>query len=104
MATHDGRLREAVHLADGPVAVEQLLGVRPDALNDLHSRGVPTRVYVPYGADWFRYLAATRGRVPRRLSTVAWVDRYGVVERDDHARARRRARRGCRSESCAARR
>jgi hypothetical protein len=60
--------------------VEQLLGVRPDALNDLHSRGVPTRVYVPYAADWFRYLAATRGRVPWRLNTVAWVDRYGVVE------------------------
>jgi len=54
VATHDGRLREAL-LALGPVPVEQLLGVRPGALHQLHARGVPTRVYVPYGPDWFRY-------------------------------------------------
>ena len=65
IATHDGRLREALLLAHGPVACEQLLGVRPDALDELHDRGVPTRVYVPYGPDWFRYwarrLAESRG-------------------------------------------
>ncbi len=65
MATHDGRLREALLLVGGPVPVEQLLGVRPDVLDDLAARGVPTRVYVPYGADWFRYwmrrLAESRG-------------------------------------------
>jgi len=65
MATHDGRLREALLLAHRSVSVEQLLGVRPEALNELHDRGVPTRVYVPYGADWFRYwmrrLAESRG-------------------------------------------
>lgn len=55
MATHDGRLREALLLALGTVPVEQLLGVRPEVLDDLHDRGVPTRVYVPYGPDWFRY-------------------------------------------------
>ena len=57
MATHDGRLREALLLAHGPVAVEQLLGVRRAALDELHDRGVPTRVYVPYGPEWFRYWA-----------------------------------------------
>jgi proline dehydrogenase len=65
MATHDGRLREAVLLAHGSVTVEHLLGVRPEALDDLHARGVPTRVYVPYGPDWFRYwlrrIAESRG-------------------------------------------
>jgi proline dehydrogenase len=65
LATHDGRLREALLLAHGPVTVEQLLGVRPEALDELHDRGVPTRVYVPYGPDWFRYwarrLAESRG-------------------------------------------
>lgn len=55
MATHDARLREAVLLARGSVPVEQLLGVRPEVLHELRARGVPTRVYVPYGADWFRY-------------------------------------------------
>ena len=57
MATHDGRLREALLLALGPVPVEQLLGVRPAVLGELRARGVPTRVYVPYGPDWFRYWA-----------------------------------------------
>lgn len=65
MATHDGRLREAVHLALGPVPVEQLLGVRPGALDRLHQRRIPTRIYVPYGPDWFRYwlrrVAESRG-------------------------------------------
>jgi proline dehydrogenase len=65
MATHDGRLREALLLAHGSVPVEQLLGVRPETLDELHDRGVPTRVYVPYGPDWFRYwtrrLAESRG-------------------------------------------
>ncbi|MGY1665537.1 proline dehydrogenase family protein [Geodermatophilus sp. SYSU D00696] len=66
MATHDGRLREALLLLAGrPVTVEQLLGVRPDVLDDLARRGIPTRVYVPYGSDWFRYwmrrVAESRG-------------------------------------------
>jgi len=65
MATHDGRLREALLLALGPVPVEQLLGVRLETLQELKARGVPTRVYVPYGPDWFRYwlrrLAESRG-------------------------------------------
>lgn len=65
LATHDGVLREALPAALGPRPVEQLLGVRPDVLDDLVARGVPVRVYVPYGADWFRYwmrrLAESRG-------------------------------------------
>lgn len=65
MATHDGRLREAVLLAAGAVPVEQLLGVRPEVLDQLRERAVPTRVYVPYGPDWFRYwlrrVAESRG-------------------------------------------
>ena len=65
MATHDARLREALLLAHGSVPVEQLLGVRPEALGELRARGIPTRVYLPYGPDWFRYwmrrLAESRG-------------------------------------------
>lgn len=65
LATHDARLREAVLLAQGPTPVEQLLGVREDELQALTARGVPTRVYIPYGADWFRYwlrrVAESRG-------------------------------------------
>ena len=55
LATHDARMREAVLLARRAVPVEQLLGVRPDTLPELTARGVPTRVYLPYGDNWFRY-------------------------------------------------
>ncbi len=65
MATHDGRLREALLLTLGAVPVEQLLGVRPETLQGLKARAFPTRVYVPYGPGWFRYwlrrLAESRG-------------------------------------------
>ena len=65
MATHDGRVREGLLLTAPGVVVEQLLGVRPDVLAELHDRGVRTRVYVPYGPNWFRYwarrLAESRG-------------------------------------------
>lgn len=65
LATHDGVLREALLAALGPVPVEQLLGVRPEVLSELTARGVPVRVYVPFGRAWFRYwmrrVAESRG-------------------------------------------
>jgi proline dehydrogenase len=32
-----------------------LLGVRSEDAQALVRRGVPVRLYVPYGKDWFRY-------------------------------------------------
>jgi proline dehydrogenase len=65
LATHDGVLREALLAALGPRPVEQLLGVRPETLDELIARDIPVRVYVPFGGDWFRYwmrrLAESRG-------------------------------------------
>jgi len=65
LATHDGVLREALLTALGPRPVEQLLGVRPTVLDELVARGIPVRVYVPFGDNWFRYwmrrLAESRG-------------------------------------------
>ena len=65
LATHDGVLREALLAALGPRPVEQLFGVRPDVPAELVARGVPVRVYVPFGENWFRYwmrrVAESRG-------------------------------------------
>ncbi|MDQ6744606.1 MAG: proline dehydrogenase family protein, partial [Actinomycetota bacterium] len=65
LGTHDGVLREALLAALGPRPVEQLLGVRPVVLEELVARGVPVRVYLPFGNNWFRYwmrrLAESRG-------------------------------------------
>jgi proline dehydrogenase len=55
LATHDPVLREALLASLGPVPVEMLLGVRRDDIRSLTERGVPTRLYVPYGGAWFRY-------------------------------------------------
>jgi proline dehydrogenase len=65
LATHDPVLREALLPALPGAGVEMLLGVRPDDQAALAARGVPVRVYMPYGEQWFRYamrrLAESRG-------------------------------------------
>jgi proline dehydrogenase len=55
LATHDRVLREALLPAMPGVAIEMLLGVRHEDHAGLVARGIPMRVYVPYGPDWFRY-------------------------------------------------
>jgi proline dehydrogenase len=55
LATHDPVLREALLRALPEVGVEMLLGVREDDARELVARGVPVRIYVPYGDDWFRF-------------------------------------------------
>ncbi len=55
LATHDPILREALLRALPRVVVEMLLGVRGADASALAKRGVPVRIYVPYGDDWFRY-------------------------------------------------
>ena len=65
LATHDPVLREALLPAMPGVGVEMLLGVRPADQTALVARGIPVRVYVPFGDGWFRYamrrLAESRG-------------------------------------------
>ena len=55
LATHDPVLREALLRALPGIGVEMLLGVRSEDARALVGRGVPVRVYVPYGEGWFRY-------------------------------------------------
>ncbi len=65
LATHDPVLREALLPGLPGAGVEMLLGVRADDQAALASRGIPVRVYMPYGDGWFRYamrrLAESRG-------------------------------------------
>ncbi len=55
LATHDPILREALLRALPDVSVEMLLGVRGADAIALVRRGIPVRIYVPYGEDWFRH-------------------------------------------------
>jgi proline dehydrogenase len=56
LATHDARLRTTLPDA----RLELLLGVRPADAADLAAAGRDVRIYVPYGAGWFRYLMRRR--------------------------------------------
>jgi proline dehydrogenase len=58
LATHDERMIEAIlELRPAPDRFEweMLHGVRRDLQRDLAKRGFHVRVYVPYGAQWYRY-------------------------------------------------
>jgi proline dehydrogenase len=55
LATHDAVLREALLRALPGLGVEMSLGVRGADASALARRGVPVRIYVPYGDGWFRY-------------------------------------------------
>ncbi len=55
LGTHDPMLREALLRALPRVGVEMLLGVRSADASALAGRGLPVRIYVPYGDGWFRY-------------------------------------------------
>jgi proline dehydrogenase len=55
LATHDAVVREALLRALPGIGVEMLLGVRSADARVLAARGVPVRIYVPYGDAWFRY-------------------------------------------------
>jgi proline dehydrogenase len=55
IGTHDAVLREALLRALPGLGVEMSLGVRSADASALARRGVPVRIYVPYGDGWFRY-------------------------------------------------
>lgn len=55
LGTHDPVIREALVPAMPGAVIEMLLGVRSEDHRTLAARGIPIRVYVPYGDRWFRY-------------------------------------------------
>jgi proline dehydrogenase len=55
IATHDALMREALLRALPGIGVEMLLGVRSGDARAVAGRGLPVRIYVPYGDGWFRY-------------------------------------------------
>lgn len=71
-ATHDEALLDALLalLAERPqrrdrVEVQMLLGVREDLRRRTLERGVPVRVYIPYGSHWLPYVRRRLRENPR---------------------------------------
>jgi proline dehydrogenase len=57
LATHDRLLQQALLPEAGDTAVEMLLGVRPEVVDELLGQGRQVRLFVPYGTDWSAYVA-----------------------------------------------
>jgi proline dehydrogenase len=62
LGTHDEKMIEGIlayvreqHISTDRFEFEMLHGVRRDLQRDLAKRGFRVRVYVPYGAQWYRY-------------------------------------------------
>lgn len=75
--THDDQLIRAVrsYLADydipySRVEFQMLYGLREQGLMDLNRLGYPTRVYVPFGTDWFPYFSR---RLAERKENIWFV-------------------------------
>ena len=75
--THDDQLIRSVrsYLADydlpsSRVEFQMLYGLREQGLTDLNKLGYPTRVYVPFGTDWFPYFSR---RLAERKENIWFV-------------------------------
>ena len=74
IATHDeqrialaeGHARE-LRLPQTTLEFQMLFGIRSDLQVDLAAKGYPTRVYVPYGTEWFPYFMRRLAERPANL-------------------------------------
>lgn len=68
VATHDPALvAGARRFGYGRVEYQMLYGVRTDLQRDLVAAGLPVRVYVPYGGEWYPYLTRRLAERPATL-------------------------------------
>lgn len=71
IATHDPALLDLAHvfirerrLNTEPIEFEMLYGVTPGRLQLMRDRGYRTRVYLPYGEEWYLYLCHRLAEYP----------------------------------------
>lgn len=71
LATHDQRLLQEIErrklLTVPHVEVEMLYGVRPDLLRQMKQAGYQTRLYLPYGTEWYLYLCHRLAEYPPNI-------------------------------------
>jgi proline dehydrogenase len=65
LATHDRALRDRLLSELPSTRCELLLGIRPSDATALAAAGRDVRIYVPYGAEWFRYFMRRRAEAQR---------------------------------------
>lgn len=91
IATHDPILLDRAHqfiqfqsLNGNGIEFEMLQGVTPERLQMMQSRGYCTRVYLPYGQEWYLYLCHRLAEYPPNLYQ-ALIDAVGTNLQDDKA-------------------
>jgi proline dehydrogenase len=71
IATHDQHLLQEVErrklLAVPDVEVEMLYGARPDLLKQMKQAGYQTRLFLPYGREWYLYLCHRLAEYPPNI-------------------------------------
>jgi proline dehydrogenase len=74
VATHDPGLLEGARryverggVDPAHVEYQMLYGVRPDLQTRLAREGLPVRVYVPYGTEWYPYLTRRLAERPANM-------------------------------------
>ncbi|MGZ4146454.1 MAG: proline dehydrogenase family protein, partial [Actinomycetota bacterium] len=74
VATHDPKLLDGARryveregIDPSLVEYQMLYGVRRDLQNGLASDGLPVRVYVPYGTEWYPYLTRRLAERPANM-------------------------------------
>jgi len=74
IATHDEHLLDSIcqlvrdkFRSDGAVEFEMLKGVTTERLDALRTAGYQTRVYLPYGREWFLYICNRLAEHPPNL-------------------------------------
>ena len=71
IATHDEdliqRTIELAEVRDNPYEFQMLYGVRTDRQRELVAAGLPLRVYIPYGSEWYAYLTRRLAERPANL-------------------------------------
>lgn len=74
IATHDSKMLNRVigsiernGLSASDIEFEMLYGVRPDRLQDMRRLGYRTRVYLPYGTEWYLYVCHRLAEYPPNI-------------------------------------
>ena len=71
IATHDQQLLQELErrkwLSAPQVEVEMLYGVHPDLLRQMKQAGYQTRLYLPYGTEWYLYLCHRLAEYPPNI-------------------------------------
>jgi proline dehydrogenase len=84
IATHDPLLLDYAHpfiqehhLSGDTLEFEMLYGITPERLQMMQKRGYRTRVYLPYGQEWYLYLCHRLAEYPPNIYR-AIADAVGI--------------------------